>query len=304
MSDDARARFRATVHYDGSAFHGWQLQPDAPTVQGALERAVSRVLDEPTRIHAAGRTDAGVHAAGQEIAVDAPARWTAAELRRALNAVTPPAVWLEKLSRAPEEFHPRFDATGRRYEYLVGVRDDAVSPLRAGRIWPLARPLDPARLAGATRRLPGERSFEAFAKSGQPERGTFCRVEEARWGRTAAGDLAFRIVADRFLHHMVRYLVRTLIETATGERDPGELEALLAGAPGPRPPAPAPAEGLYLTGVRYPAGWNRPAGVPGFPLAEEDEGGESGGDRDGAAESAGAEATDGTGSRKEARARR
>lgn len=268
MSEHARARFRATVHYDGSAFHGWQLQPDARTVQEALEGALSRVLDAPTRVDAAGRTDAGVHAAGQEIAFDAPARWTPSDLRRAVNAVASDEVWLEQVREAAEGFHPRFHATGRRYEYLVGTAEDAASPLRAGRLWPLAREVDEEALAAAAERIPGERSFEAFAKSGQPERGTRCRVEEATWARTAAGDLSFRVVADRFLHHMVRYLVRTLIEVGRGRREVAELEALLAGSAEARPPAPAPPSGLYLTGVRYPEGWNRPAGVPGLPLAE------------------------------------
>lgn len=267
MPEHARARFRATVHYDGSTFRGWQVQPDARTVQAALEGAVSRVLDAPTRIDAAGRTDTGVHAAGQEIVFDAPARWTPSELRRAVNAVAADEIWLEQITPAADDFHPRFDATGRRYEYLVGTAEEAASPLRAGRIWQLAREVDEEALAAATRRLAGERSFEAFAKSGQPERGTRCRVEEAGWGRTAAGDLAFRVVADRFLHHMVRYLVRTLIEVGTGRRAVAELEALLAGSAEVRPPAPAPACGLYLTGVRYPDGWNRAPGVPGFPLA-------------------------------------
>lgn len=256
-------RFRGTVHYDGAAFHGFQIQPDARSVQEGIERVLSRLLDRPTRIHAAGRTDTGVHAAGQEIAFDAPSRWGPGELHRALNAVAPDEIWFEKLRPAGPDFHPRFDATGRRYEYLVGTAADAASPLRAGRIWALARPVDEERLAAATGSLPGERRFDAFAKSGQPERGVRCRVEEATWRRTAAGDLAFRIVADRFLHRMVRYLVHTLIEVGTGRRGPDEVAALLAGSAESRPPRPAPACGLYLTGVRYADGWNRPAGIPG-----------------------------------------
>lgn len=264
MSEEqARVRFRATVHYDGSAFHGWQIQPNARTVQEAIEGTVSRLLRRPTPVHAAGRTDSGVHAIGQEIAFDAPDRWAADELNRALNAVAPDQVWFEKLKRAPDEFHPRFDATGRRYEYLVGTAADALSPLRRGRVWALARPLDEEVLVRATTGLAGERSFAAFAKSGQPERGVLCRVEEAVWEPAVNGDLRFLIIADRFLHHMVRYLVHTLVEIGTGRRHLEEIEALLAGDSAARPPNPAPACGLYLTGVRYADGWNRPAGIPG-----------------------------------------
>lgn len=264
MPDEPRARFRATVHYDGTAFHGWQSQPDRRTVQDEIEASLRRLLDAPTRILAAGRTDAGVHATGQEIAFDAPARWSAADLHRALNAVSPDDVWTEKLAEAPGEFHPRFDATGRRYEYFVGTRPDAASPLRKGRIWRLCRPVDETALEAATADVPGERSFEAFARAGQPERGTRCRVEEARWSRTAEEDLAFVIVADRFLHRMVRYLVSTLVEVATGRREVDEVRRLLDGDRAVRPPSPAPPGGLYLTGVRYAEGWNRPPGVPGL----------------------------------------
>ncbi len=264
--EPSRPRFRATVHYDGTDFHGWQVQPGRRTVQGALEPPLQRLLGAPERIDAAGRTDTGVHAAGQEVAFLASERWEAGELRRALNALVPDDLWIEQLRPAPADFHPRFDATGRRYEYLVGTRPEAASPLRRERLWALGRTLDEDILVAATARVPGERRFDAFAKSGQPERGTRCRVESAGWWRTRTDDLTLRIVADRFLHRMVRYLVSTLLEVATGRRTLEELDALLGRRPDVRPPSPAPAHGLYLTGVRYAEGWNRPAGIPGVAL--------------------------------------
>ncbi len=264
MQERTRRRFRATVHYDGSRFHGWQVQPDRRTVQGAVENALQRLFPDPVRVTAAGRTDAGVHAVGQEIAYPAPGGWTAPEMRRALNAVLPDDVWIEKLGEAPEKFHPRFDATARRYVYLVGTSEASASPLRGERVWSLARPLDEDLLRDRAALLPGERSFEAFAKAGQESRGTRCRVERAEWRRTVLDDLAFTIVADRFLHHMVRYLVEVLVNTARGERPADDLESLLAGRGDPRPPGPAPAEGLYMDAVRYPDGWNRPGGIPGL----------------------------------------
>lgn len=268
----AKRRLRATVHYDGSGFHGWQVQLTDRTVQGEIEAALQRLFSETVRVLAAGRTDAGVHAAGQEIAFDLPEDWSRrdeSEIRDALNAHLPPDAWVEKLAGTAREFHPRFDATGRRYAYFLGVRADAVSPIRRGRIWGLGRVPDPDLLQEATEALPGEHSFAALSKSGQPERGTRCRVEMARWDRTPLGDLRFTIVADRFLHHMVRYLVATLVEVAEGRRPADALARLLEEADDVRPPRPAPAEGLYLTGVRYEGGWNREAGVPGLS-AEED----------------------------------
>jgi len=262
-------RFRATVHYDGGPFHGWQIQPSERTVQGEVESALARLLPEPVRVKAAGRTDRGVHAVGQEIAFPAPSGWSGPDLRRALNAVLPREIWIEKLGEAAAEFHPRFDATARRYVYLLGTGPEAASPLRAGRLWCFDEPLDEELLCEAGRDFAGERDFGGFAKSGQPERGTRCHVRRAEWTRTPAGDLRFTIVADRFLHHMVRYAVSTLVEVASGRRRPAELRALLEGRLSEaRPPAPAPPEGLYLAGVRYEEGWNRADRLPGEPLPD------------------------------------
>lgn len=267
--EPSRPLLRATLHYDGADFHGWQTQPGHRTVQGVVEGGLGELYPGPSRVTAAGRTDTGVHAAGQEIAFQAPARWDPAGLRRALNAVSPDDVWVEQVRPTTPDFHPRFDATGRRYEYLLGIGPAARSPLRRGRLWAPVRFPEEDRLVEASDRLEGERSFGAFAKSGQPERGTRCRVEEARWWRTGTGDLTFRIVADRFLHRMVRYLVSTLVEVATARREIEELDALLAEDPDVRPPSPAPAAGLYLTGVRYGKDWNRPPGIPGVAITEQ-----------------------------------
>ena len=257
-------RFRATVHYDGSAFHGWQSQPDQRTVQDALEEALSGLFSQRATVLASGRTDRGVHATGQEVAFPAPDRWSAAELHRAMNAVLPADIWIEKLRETSREFHPRFDARARRYEYFLASGPDAASPLRAGRVWRPDSVPDPELLLSSAARLSGEHSFRAFAKSGQEELGDLCTVATSRWSATALGDLRYTIVANRFLHHMVRYIVRTQVEIATGRRGEEDMTLLLNGDPRVRPPSPAPAEGLYLTGVRYEEGWNRDPGVPGL----------------------------------------
>jgi tRNA pseudouridine38-40 synthase len=269
VQERTRTWFRATVHFDGAAFHGWQVQPRRRTVQGDIEDALSRLFDAPAGTLAAGRTDRGVHATGQEISFAAPRRWKAADLRRALNAVVPDEIWIEKLTETSREFHPRYDASARRYEYFLAIGPGSASPLRAGRVWSVDPAPQPDRLAAAAATLLGRHSFEAFAKSGQEERGTTCIVEAAGWSGTTLGDLRFLIVANRFLHHMVRYLVHTQVEIATGRRGPDELEGLLTGTTGARPPAPAPPQGLYLTGVRYGTAWNRGPGVPGLTAVDE-----------------------------------
>lgn len=252
-------RYRATVEYDGAGFHGYQIQPAHRTVQGVLEARLGRLFDRQVRVLAAGRTDAGVHAVGQEIVFDAPGSWDAARLERATSGVMPSDVRVGRPRGAAPGFHPRFDATGRRYEYYVG----SGGPLRAARVWAPPTPPDEERLVDATALLPGRRCFESLSRAGQPELGTVCTVEQAGWTRTALGDLRFTIVSDRFLHRMVRYLVATLLDVARGRRAMEEWSSLLELGTG-RPPEPAPANALYLTGVRYAEGWNRRPGVPGL----------------------------------------
>ncbi|MDH3427241.1 MAG: tRNA pseudouridine(38-40) synthase TruA [Gemmatimonadota bacterium] len=261
MPDSTDVRYRATIEYDGSGFAGYQIQPAARTVQGTIESRLARLLTRKVRVHAAGRTDAGVHAVGQEISFEAPARWTPDDLFRSLSALLPDDVSIRRLRPSSADFHPRFDATGRRYEYFVGP--PRTGPLRRDRVWATTDVPDWTLLSEAASLLVGPGSFEALSKAGQPELGTECSIELAEWTRTPLGDLRFTIVADRFLHRMVRYIVGTMVEVGAGRRDLAGWTALLRNGCA-RPPEPAPAGALYLTGVRYPDGWNREPGVPGL----------------------------------------
>lgn len=250
-------RFRLTVHYDGSAFHGWQVQPDQRTVQGDLEAALSRLADRPRSVIGSGRTDTGVHATGQVAAVDMPATWSDAALRTSLNAVLPDDVWIESVEVAPEGFHPRYDAVERTYRYEVGLSPRCASPFHRRWCWPLDRgkgpppTLDFALLQTAAGMVVGEHSFAAFAKAGQPERGTRCRVTSAEWSRTDLG-VRLTISADRYLHHMVRYLTGTMIDIARGRRPLEDMARLLVSHPDVTTSPPAPPEGLFLHRVTYP----------------------------------------------------
>lgn len=263
----AGTRFKLTLEYDGSAFRGWQVQPGGPTVQGEVERIVRRLTGERRVVAGAGRTDSGVHATGQVAAVTMPARWTAAELVRSLNATLPPTIWVRAAEAVAPGFDPRRQATARSYEYRIGIAPHAASPFRRRWCWPLCRPFDLDAAMRAARHLTGTRDFRAFAKSGQPQRGTACRVFAARWtlwepregrARRDATDnegalgVVFRISANRFLHRMVRYLVGTMVDMATGRRDLEELGLLLGEEPSSlRTSRPAPPQGLFLAGVRY-----------------------------------------------------
>ncbi|MDR0788463.1 MAG: tRNA pseudouridine(38-40) synthase TruA [Gemmatimonadota bacterium] len=254
MTSEPDQRIAFTVHYDGRAFHGWQLQPTDPSVQGELERVLSRLFNRPARVTGSGRTDRGVHATGQVASVDAPASWTAPALRRAMNALLPSTVWIAHAEPVTAGFHPRFDAVARSYIYHVGLAESTASPFHSPWCWPLRRPLDLELMREASATLVGEHSFRAFAKAGQEERGDHCIVASAEWVAWEGLGLEFRITANRFLHHMVRYLVGTLVEIGRGGRPEEDIVRMLAGEPGVETSPPAPSEGLFLAAVRYPPG--------------------------------------------------
>jgi len=246
-----QVRLLLTVHYDGAGFHGWQLQPDRRTVQGTLEQVLGRLADRPCTVLGSGRTDTGVHALGQAASVDMPSRWTAEELHRALSATLPDDVWVEAVRRVPAGFHPRYDAVARTYVYDVGTHPRAASPFHRRWCWPLGESLDPDRLEEAARCLRGRHAFAAFSKAGQPERGEVCTVASAEWSEWQLGS-RFTITADRYLHHMVRYLVGTMVDVARGRRPLADVPGLLRREPDLVTSPPAPPQGLFLSRVEYP----------------------------------------------------
>ncbi len=254
MADPPERRFRLTLHYDGSAFFGWQVQPELRTVQSELEAVLGRLAARPTAVVAAGRTDRGVHATGQVTSALMPGRWRAEELRRALNALLPADMWVASADEVAPEFHARYDAVARGYTYRVGTAAAAASPFVRRWCWPLGEALDAGVLTEAAGALVGSHSFRSFAKSGQPERGERCTVVMAEWRPWPGLGHAFHVVANRFLHHMVRYLVGTAVDAARGRRPVADVRGLLAGGPGLETSPPAPPGGLFLTRVYYDRG--------------------------------------------------
>jgi tRNA pseudouridine38-40 synthase len=241
------------LHYDGAGFAGWQRQPGERTVQGVLEDALARLCGEPTTALAAGRTDAGVHARGQAVGVRTGPRWTAPTLRRALNGVLPADVWVAAAHEMRAEFHARYSATFRRYSYYIGIDDAAASPFRRRWEWAYGRPLalDPLRAAATA--IEGDHRFLAFAVRGTAPAHDehHCTVRRAEW-REREGGLVFEIEANRFLHHMVRFLVGTMVDIASGRRAVEAMRELLAADDNRDVAAPAPAHALFLDHVGYP----------------------------------------------------
>lgn len=249
----SRRTLQLVVQYDGGAFSGWQRQPAQRTVQGVLEEALTRLMSVHVPATGAGRTDAGVHALGQAVSVVVPDKWEPERLQRAMNAVLPRDVRVAAAHAMLPTFHARFSATERQYRYLVGCDQDASSPFRYNREWSLGRPLDRALLTAESASVLGEHSFRAFAVKGTaPETDDHrCDVRQCAWVERPGG-VALEIAANRFLHHMVRFLVSTMVEVAQGRRAPGSVAALLQAPDNREVSPPAPACGLYLERVSYP----------------------------------------------------
>ena len=242
------------LHYDGAGFSGWQRQRDRRTVQGVLEQALQRLCDASIPAQGSGRTDAGVHARGQAVGVRVPRKWEPQRLRRALNAVLPRDVWVAAVYEMRPEFHARYSAIARRYSYHVGTDDDASSPFRRDRELPFDRPLDAQVLARLAALILGEHCFRGFAVQGTaPATDTHhCIVQLAEW-RERHGGLVFQIEANRFLHHMVRFLVGTMLDVGSGRRPEGDFQQLLRAGDNREVSPPAPPHALFLDAVAYPA---------------------------------------------------
>lgn len=253
MDQEDLTRFYLALHYDGAAFHGWQVQPDVRTVQGDIEAVLERISGAPRTLIGSGRTDTGVHATGQVAAVDLPSRWTPPRLRKALNGLLADDVWVEEVRIVAGDFHPRFDATARTYRYRVGTAAVTASPFHRRWCWALGREPALDAMEACAALLPGDHSFRSFAKAGQPERGDRCVVREVRWDPWADLGVDFTITADRYLHHMVRYLVGTLVEIGLNGRPADDFSRLLDGSDASLTTSPpAPPQGLFLVRVEYP----------------------------------------------------
>ena len=257
----------ALVEYDGTRFVGFQRQaPDkGPTVQGAIEAAISRIAGTDVGIKAAGRTDSGVHATGQVVNFHVPERLDEAGWQRALNALLPADVSVRATCRVADDFHARRSALSRSYRYVI-LCDTWRAPLRERFAWRVAERLDVAAMHAGAEMLLGEHDFGSFGsapqdqRAGDDYRGHTVRVMLAASCRWAVGErgtidiIECRFTANAFLAGMVRRLVGTLALVGKGRLGVADFERILAAAEKSHPGPAAPARGLCLTGVEYPGG--------------------------------------------------
>lgn len=243
----------AVLEYAGTHFSGWQRQPDRRTVQADLEAVLARLAAGPVVTHAAGRTDAGVHARGQVVHFALDRAFTPDTLREAMNALCPPDLHVVRVGRAPAGFHARKHAMSRRYAYWIGCDRGARSPFRRPFEWALGQPLARTALEAVAAHVAGEHDFRALSTAGQEKPHYRCCVTTAAWReREDAEGFIFEIEADRFLHRMVRFVVGLAVDAGLGRRPADDAARLLRGIDNREASPPAPPEGLYLMAVRYP----------------------------------------------------
>ena len=244
-------RYRLTVEYDGTGFVGWQRQANGPSIQAALERAVQEFCGETATVQGAGRTDAGVHALAQVAHVDIEKPTTAETVRDALNAhLRPDPIAVLAAEAVDDDFHARFSAIERAYEYRIVNRRAPPARLR-NRAWHVPAPLDADAMDEAARCLVGRHDFTTFRASLCQARTpvkTLTALTVAREG----DDIAIRARAPSFLHHQVRNIVGTLKLVGDGKWGAADVAAALAARDRAAGGPTAPADGLYLVEVVYP----------------------------------------------------
>ena len=249
----ADTSFYTILQYVGVGFAGWQRQPNDRTVQGVLEDGLKQLVGRRVVTHAAGRTDSGVHALGQVVSFEAPDHWSPDDLRRALNAVTPPDLWIADLGSAPAGFHARRHASARRYRFVIGCDAAAVSPFRRPYEWALGEPVDLDALGEAARLFRGQHDFRPFSSVGQEKPHYRCKIELCEWReRPKREGFIFDVEADRFLHRMVRFMVGAMVDVARTRRPMSDISALLEATNNAEASPPAPPHGLYMLGALYP----------------------------------------------------
>lgn len=249
-------RIRIVISYDGTDYHGWQVQPGLATIQGALEAVISGIEGRQVDVAGSGRTDAGVHALAQVAAFSIENPIPADNLRRAMNRLLPRDIRVLAVEEAAADFHPRFDARRKTYEYRI-FRGETCSPFERRYVYHYPYPLAAEDMLAAAPLLEGEHDFTAFAASDERDELGVSKVRTIFCSRLALekrpeGErLIYRVTGSGFLKHMVRNIVGVLLEVGKGNVDRAGVLARLEAGGGIAPGPSAPARGLFLVGVEY-----------------------------------------------------
>ena len=245
-------RLRFDVAYDGTDFNGWQVQPGLPTVQGTLEEMIGQIEGKPVHVAASGRTDAGVHALAQVAAVSLENPIPVDNFRRALNRLLPLSIRVSRVAETSEEFHPRFDAVRKTYEYRI-FRDEICSPFDRRFVYHHPYRLDESAMMEAAPLLEGEHDFTSFAAADDKYGPSVSRRRIIFRSVLSRSEflLVYRVTGSGFLKHMVRNIVGVLLEIGKRNLTREGLLARLQPDCGVHPGPTAPARGLFLVSVEY-----------------------------------------------------
>jgi tRNA pseudouridine38-40 synthase len=243
--------FKLVIEYDGTAYHGWQRQKDAPTVQGTIEGVLETVTGRSVTLIGSGRTDAGVHALNQVANFQVDTKLTPGIFRRALNSLLPSDIVIKTCEEVDHGFHARYDALSKVYDYRILHRPIPAALFRQY-AWHIRKTLDLSAMGEAIPCLKGENDFSAFEATGSPRSDSVRTVMGVDLSSEDGGDyLVFSIEANGFLRFMVRNIVGTLVEVGLGKMSPKQFQDVLVSRDRAQAGITAPAHGLFLREVKY-----------------------------------------------------
>jgi tRNA pseudouridine38-40 synthase len=238
---------RLEIEYDGTDFHGWQIQPKLRTVQKEIQDKLEIILKQEVTLIGSGRTDVGVHALGQVANFKTQNQLDTESILRGLNGLLPPDVVIRSIDEVELDFNARYSAKSRLYKYRIHVGRTAIS---RNFVWEVSYSLDPEKMSEATNQIIGEHDFSSFCVAESTKEDNICHVTTADWKKSNK-ELVFEIEANRFLHTMVRSLVGTLIEVGRGYFSVSDFIEIMKSKDRRKAGSTAPACGLYLIEVKY-----------------------------------------------------
>jgi tRNA pseudouridine38-40 synthase len=251
MSETTTYRYFIHLSFDGTAYHGWQIQPNAVTVQQILLEKLQILLGEDTMLTGSGRTDSGVHARHYTAHFDTNRYFSSSDahqLTYKLNCILPPDIAILGIQRVKADVHARFSATSRSYEYIICGHKN---PFMINRAWRQERPLDIDSMQKASEILLEYEDFECFSRSNTQVNNYLCKIFEADW-RQEEDLLIFHISANRFLRNMVRAIVGTITDVGLGKITPEYIRTIIESRSRSKAGYSVPGCGLYFLGAKYP----------------------------------------------------
>lgn len=242
--------FKLTIEYDGTHYHGWQVQPNGVSIQQEIESALQTMTRQKVKLLGSGRTDAGVHALGQVANFTCHTTITREAFHKGLNSILPDDIVIRHITEVPLQFHARFNAKSKCYRYHI-LNRPVPSAIDRHHTWWIRSPLDLPAMAAAAGHIIGRHDFKAFEGAGSPRSHTCRHIMAAGFRGQTPGRITFDVRADGFLRYMVRNLVGTLVDVGLGKMPPDQMERILDSKDRAQASATAPARGLFLIEVDY-----------------------------------------------------